>query len=187
MDDHLSDDDANEHIEALATWGGEGGAGVLGPQEGLSQLRPSMERSPDEDVVKLHGRIVALENLVFQLLADTTPARRRLARYMAADILRRPGRTRYPLTIHAAARMNSLVERAERRDATIAQKIQESETEQTISSDLQYATAAWHNKLKAWREDLDRLMAEYSPEFGRAHIMTLGEARYSEGSERHVI
>ena len=114
MNDGLRDKDADERVEALERWDSEGGAGVLGPQEGLTRVRHSIDQRPDSDVVKLHGRIMALENLVILLLADATPARRRLARTMAAEILPRPGCTPHPLTIHAAARMNALVERAER-------------------------------------------------------------------------
>ena len=69
--------------------------------------------------------------------------------------------------------------------ATFAQKIGESETSRIISSDLQYATAAWHNRLKVWCEELDELMAEYSPEFEHANLMSLRTTRCAEEPIEH--
>ena len=99
--------------------------------------------------------------------------------------------------IRAAARTNALVERAERLimrsfkqlheewatlHATFARKIRESETAPIISSDVQYATASWHNKLKVWCDELDQLMAEYSSEFGHSHLTSLREGQYPAGA-----
>jgi hypothetical protein len=43
----------------------------------------------------------------------------------------------------------------------LAKKIDQSETGHVIYSDSQFAMAAWHNKLKNWRAELDRLMSDY--------------------------
>jgi hypothetical protein len=64
------------------------------------------------ELVQLRVRVVALENLVITLLAETSERRLDLARDMAAHISPRPGFTRHRLTIHAAAQMIHLVERA---------------------------------------------------------------------------
>ena len=61
---------------------------------------------------QLHVRVIALENLVIALLASATEHQLDCAREMAAYISPRPGATQHPLTIHAAAEMVRLVERA---------------------------------------------------------------------------
>ena len=61
----------------------------------------------------LHTRIIALENLVIALLADSTDAQLVRARDMARYISPRAGFTPHPLTLQAAADMNHLVDRAE--------------------------------------------------------------------------
>ena len=73
----------------------------------------------DAELRQLHVRVIALENLVISLLADASDRQLTLAREMAVFIVPRPGFTAHPLTVHAAAQMISLVERAGRfRDAT---------------------------------------------------------------------
>lgn len=70
------------------------------------------------ELVQLRIRVIALENLVITLLADTSDRQRARAREMATYISPRPGFTEHPLTIHAAAQMIHLVERADHfRDA----------------------------------------------------------------------
>jgi hypothetical protein len=61
---------------------------------------------------QLHVRVIALENLVIALLASATDHQLECAREMAAYISPRRGATPHPLTMHAAAEMLSLVERA---------------------------------------------------------------------------
>ena len=61
---------------------------------------------------QLHVRVIALENLVIALLASATEHQLSCAREMAAYILPRPGYTPHRLTIHAAARMISLIDGA---------------------------------------------------------------------------
>jgi hypothetical protein len=56
--------------------------------------------------------VIALENLVISLLAAASDRQLDLAREMAAFISPRSGFTHHPLTIHAAAKMIDLVDRA---------------------------------------------------------------------------
>ena len=62
----------------------------------------------------LHSCVIVPENLVKAMLATTPSHPLELAREKAAVITARTGFTSHPLTIHAAAHMVNLVERAER-------------------------------------------------------------------------
>ena len=64
------------------------------------------------ELVQLHLRVIALENLVIALLSQADEAQLDLIRDMAAFISPRPGFTPHPLTIGAAGEMMSLVERS---------------------------------------------------------------------------
>jgi len=66
----------------------------------------------DAELVQLQIRVIALENLMIALLANASDAQLELAHNMAAYILPRPGFTPHRLTVHAAAEMVSLVDRA---------------------------------------------------------------------------
>ena len=68
----------------------------------------------DAELVQLHIRVIALENLVIAILANGSDRQLELAREMAAYISPRPGFTPHRLTLGAAEEMNSLVERAAR-------------------------------------------------------------------------
>lgn len=71
--------------------------------------------SPDlgnAELVQLHIRVIALENLLISLLATATDQQLVLAREMATYISPRPGFTQHPLTTRAAAEMVHLLERA---------------------------------------------------------------------------
>lgn len=61
---------------------------------------------------QLRARVIALENLVISLLAQSPEAQLVLAREMATFIAPRPGYTPHPLTLRAADEMRSLVDRA---------------------------------------------------------------------------
>ena len=105
--------ESNQHQRALARWDNEGGAGPDGP----ATLSPDNARTPvpeltNAELVTLHIRVIALENLMISLLAAASDDQLRLARDMAGYISPRPGFTRHPLTIHGAAHMIDLVERA---------------------------------------------------------------------------
>lgn len=64
------------------------------------------------ELVQLRMRVIALENLMIAMLANASEQQMNLARNMAEYILPREGATAHPLTIHAAAQMRHLVERA---------------------------------------------------------------------------
>ena len=66
------------------------------------------------ELVQLQIRVIALENLLAVLLADASDQQLNLAREIADCISPRPGFTQHRLTIHAAARMNNLIERSGR-------------------------------------------------------------------------
>ena len=99
---------------ALSRWDNEGGAGPCGPQEGQISEKAQSEvpELTNAELVQLRVRVIALENLVISLLAEAPDRQLDLAREMAAFISPRPGFTHHPLTIHAAAQMIDLVDRA---------------------------------------------------------------------------
>lgn len=100
--------------EALSRWDNEGGAG---PRRAKGSLIPGQGESEklqltNNELAQLRIRMIALENLVTALLVDASDEQLDLVREMAAYISPRPGFTRHPLTIHAAAQMLHIVERA---------------------------------------------------------------------------
>src|ERR1700730_6293432 len=107
-------DPSQQHQLALSMWDNEGGAGAHRPQEGLisGEVQPEVPQLTNAELVQLQIRVIALENLVITLLAEASDRQLDLAREMAAYISPRPGFTQHPLTIHAAAQMIDLVQRA---------------------------------------------------------------------------
>jgi len=107
-------DPLQQRERALSRWDNEGGAGPLGPQKSgvSSDARREIPELTNAELVQLRIRVVALENLVIALLAEAPDRQLGLAREMATYISPRPGFTQHPLTIHAAAHMVDLVERA---------------------------------------------------------------------------
>lgn len=99
---------------ALALWENEGGAGPLGPSTGWARPEPKPDAPPltNAEVVQLQVRVIALENLLIALLAQASDRQLDAVREMAAYISPRTGFTPHRLTIHAAAEMLSLVDRA---------------------------------------------------------------------------
>ena len=65
------------------------------------------------ELAQLRIRVIALENLVISLLAQTSDRQLDLARQMASYISPRPGFTHHRPTIRAAAHMVHLAERAD--------------------------------------------------------------------------
>jgi hypothetical protein len=107
--------DWNRRQRALSRWDNEGGAGPDGP---ATVSAPDSARIPvpeltNAELVTLRIRVIALENLMISLLAIASEDQLKLAREMAGYISPRPGFTQHPLTIHAAAHMVDLVERAD--------------------------------------------------------------------------
>ena len=101
---------------ALSRWENEGGAGPDRPLErwSFSDGQPEIPQLTNTELVQLRVRVIALENLVTALLAQASGRQLEVAREMAAYICPRPGFTQHPLTIHAAAQMIHMVERAAR-------------------------------------------------------------------------
>ncbi len=106
-------DSSQQRQSALSRWDNEGGAGPS-PQESLvsDEAQSEIPKLTNAELVQLRIRVIALENLVIALLAEASERQLDLAREMAAYISPRPGFTHHPLTIHAAAQMIDLLERA---------------------------------------------------------------------------
>lgn len=75
-----------------------------------SEVSPPLS---DAELVQLRVRVIALENIVIALLAQAPERQLELAREMAVYISPREGFTPHPVTLHAAAEINSLVRRAD--------------------------------------------------------------------------
>lgn len=80
---------------------------------------PQVPPLTEADMVQLRIRVVALENVVIALMAEASDRQLELVRAMAAYISPRPGFTQHPLSLHAAAHMVDLVERADHFSAMI--------------------------------------------------------------------
>jgi hypothetical protein len=114
QDDPLRD--ALQRQRALSRWDDDGGAEPGGKQPSAEPAKEqqAFPRLGDAEIQALHVRVIALENLVIALLAAASDKGREQGRNMAAYITPRPGFTRHKLTIHAAAHMVDLVDRAQR-------------------------------------------------------------------------
>ena len=114
MPDRTSNATEKQRQMALARWDYEGGAGPDGPQEGIArrEVLPDVPPLTNTELVQLRVRVIALENLVISLLAEASDRQLDHAREMAAYISPRPSVTHHALTMHAAAHMVDLVERA---------------------------------------------------------------------------
>jgi hypothetical protein len=106
--------DWNQRQNSLSRWDNEGGAGSEGPatDSALDTEGIAIPNLTNAELVTLRIRVIALENLMISLLATASDDQLRLVREMAGYISPRPGFTQHPLTIHAAAHMVDLVERA---------------------------------------------------------------------------
>lgn len=105
----------NQRQRALSRWDDEGGGG---PGRSATVSAPDNERTAipeltNAELVTLRIRVIALENLLISMLAIASDEQLKLARHMAGYISPRPGFTQHPLTIHAAAHMVDLVQRAD--------------------------------------------------------------------------
>jgi hypothetical protein len=96
---------------ALSKWDNEGGAQAHRSQPGdLPDV--DVPQSVNTELDHLHIRTIAMENLLIALLAQAPDQTRQLALEMACYISPRPGFTRHPRTLAAAAQMLHLLERA---------------------------------------------------------------------------
>ena len=99
--------------KAFSRWDNEGGAGEGGREHPAStEMLPDTPPLTNAELVQLQIRVIALENLLRVLLAETSDRQLDLAREMAAYISPRPGFTPHRLTVHAAARMINLIDGA---------------------------------------------------------------------------
>ena len=107
-------DRSKQRQSALSRWEDEGGAGSRRSRKVLtsSNAKPRAPQLNMAELVQLRIRVIALENLVIGLLAEASDRQLERAREMAAYISPRPNFTRHRSTIHAAAQMVHLVERA---------------------------------------------------------------------------
>ena len=116
MPDRESDFSERSYLRrmALSRWENEGGAwcGHLDAASVSGQAQSDVPPLTNAELVQLQIRVIALENLVITLLTAASDRQLDLVRDMAAYICPRPGFTPHRLTIHAAADMISLVERA---------------------------------------------------------------------------
>lgn len=100
-------------LRALSRWDNEGGAGPHRSQAksldvDLSKVPPLL----NAELVQLQVRVIALENLLIMILAESSDRQLELAREVATYISPRAGFTHHPLTTHAAAHIIDLVDRA---------------------------------------------------------------------------
>lgn len=100
--------------KALSRWDYEGGAGPGHPGWAPGEEPPDVPPLTNAELVQLQIRVIALENLVIALMADASSRQLELAQEIAACIRPQPGYTAHPLTIHAAALMEHIVERSTR-------------------------------------------------------------------------
>lgn len=98
-------DPSQQRQKALSRWENEGG---LIP----SAVPAEVPELSNAELVHLRVRVIALENVVIALLAESSTRQLDHVREMATYISPRPGFTEHPLTIHAAGHMIQLVERA---------------------------------------------------------------------------
>lgn len=105
---------AQQRQRALSRWENEGGAGSHGRRRSpaSSERQSAVPPLANVELVQLRIRVIALENLVIALLAESPDRRLDIAREMASYISPRPGFTPHRLTIRAAAQMIHLIERA---------------------------------------------------------------------------
>ncbi len=105
---------SRQRQRALSRWENEGGANSDRRQSSpvSSEGHSAEPQLANAELVQLRIRVIALENLVITLLAETSDRRFDLAREMATYISPRAGFTHHRLTIRAAAQMIHLVERA---------------------------------------------------------------------------
>ena len=105
---------AQQRQRALSSRESEGGAGSSRPQRrpASSEREAAVPRLANAELVQLRIRVVALENLVIALLAESPDRRLDIAREMASYISPRPGFTPHRLTTRAAEQMIHLVVRA---------------------------------------------------------------------------
>ena len=89
---------------------------ACGPEEYsiFGDLKYEYIQPTNAELAHIRIRVIALEQMLIALLADASDRQLEVVRDMASYILPRPGYTNHPFTVHAAAHMHELVERAAR-------------------------------------------------------------------------
>ena len=105
---------ARSREQALSRWDNEGGAGAGGREHPASTGMADTPPLSNAELVQLQIRVIALENLMTALLAESSDQQLALVREIAAYISPHPGHTLHRLTVHAASRMVRLAEAAGR-------------------------------------------------------------------------
>jgi hypothetical protein len=100
--------DSRQREMALARWDNEGGH----PNTTSGDASADSPRRASTALVQLRIRVIALENLVITLLAESSERQLDLARSMATHVAPRPGFTHHRMTLHAATQMLHLIKRA---------------------------------------------------------------------------
>lgn len=102
-------------LRALSRWEDEGGAPERHADDHRAADHTPSDHPPltNAELVQLRVRVIALENVIIALLSQADEPQLQRVREMVAYISPRPGFTHHPMTLHAAAQMSSLVERAE--------------------------------------------------------------------------
>ena len=98
---------------AISRWENEGGAGGECVRAAEAETMATAVPLTNAELVQLQIRVIAIETLLTVLLAQTSDRQLCLARKMAAYISPRPGSTPHRLTVHAAARITSMTDRAD--------------------------------------------------------------------------
>ena len=100
---------------AISRWENEGGAhdNDVPEQPESGKVQTDMDLT-NVELVQLQVRVIALENLVIALLADSSDQAPQIALALAAYISPRYGRTSHHLTIRATELMMHMVERSAR-------------------------------------------------------------------------
>jgi len=99
---------------AIARWENDGGSAASDETVSEAGAECDIPQFLDVDVIQLRIRVIALENIVIALLAESSERQRELVREMASYISPRSGFALHPLTIRAANLMRDIVERAGR-------------------------------------------------------------------------
>lgn len=101
-------DSATQRQRALSRWDNEGGAN----ESAAHAVRAGAPVMTNTELVHLHIRVIALENILIAVLAAGTERQLEVAREVTTLILPRPGAVAHPLTIQAAKHITDLVDRA---------------------------------------------------------------------------
>ena len=115
MNDQISDPSDRERLfeRAVSRWENEGGTVLgAGPMDPASADTSSAAPLGSAEFVQLQFRVLALENLVTVLLAQSSDRQLGVVRDMAAHVAANPGITPHPPSVRAAAKMRRLLEAA---------------------------------------------------------------------------